>query len=754
MKRSLLVLCLLGVQCFNQIAYGQNNFKSQEDLKKNAEKAFAAKDYVKATPLFSQLLSTVPKDPNYNYKYGVCILYTNNDKSKCLRFLQMAAKYPKITKDVYYYLGKAYHLNQRYDEAINAFETFIKTASPSDLQKKGVDAEIQSINNAKNHLGSNVNMVIVSKNQIPMASFTTAYDVSSMGGKIIEKPAIYKMKADKNDISNNTVYINNNLKVIYFSSFGMDGKNGKDIYKVIKNKKGDWSEPINLGAPVNTASDEDYPFISQDGKTLYFSSKGHNSIGGYDIFKSIYDSTKGTWSTPVNMGAPVNSPYDDVLFVEDSLGNANFASTRESSEGNIGFYKMIITEKSLEFTTIRGSFNTDKSTDTKDATITVLNYNDGSVVDVIRTNETTGAYEMKVKPGKGYTIVVEKNGYLPHSENIYVPDQFVEHTLGQELKLTNGDSLEELNISNYFSILEDNSDPEIAVKTEEIKSDFKHSENYKEKLKTVTINNRIVSVTPPVNDISMQAKTIGAATFVINNGVTDNSLDTTSPLSKNNVAGGISNKETNINKEEIKQDVTKQDISNIVTSKTTNNEIVKIAYRDADAIQKEAKEMQKNAEIAESIGKSRDSVANKIDQETTNLQREIAVEKNLAIKKNKQDSLQQKQELGNQKRDEANVAYSLAKEYGEDGAKLQKEADENIAIAKALESSAKTKTDVNNKPFANNSENKKIVDTLNKKVEKINTNDLILKAASSFSEQSKENQIASDSALMVGRASC
>ncbi len=743
------MLCFLWFHCFYHIAFAQNNFKSQEDLKKNAEKTFTAKDYVKATPLFSQLLSTVPKDANYNYKYGVCILYTNNDKGKCLKYLQFAAKNPKTTNDVYYYLGKAYHLNQRYDEAISAFNTFKKNASSGDIQKKGVDAEIQSINNARNHLGSNVNMVIVSKNQIPIASFTTAYDVSAMGGKIIDKPPIYRMKADKNDITNNTVYINNGLKVIYFSSYGIDGKAGKDIYKVTKNKKGEWSEPVNLGAPVNTGSDEDYPFISQDGKTLYFSSKGHNSIGGYDVFKSVYDSAKNTWSEPVSVGTPVNSPYDDLLFVVDSTGNANFASTRESSDGNIGFYKMIISERPIEFTTIKGSLRTDKTTDSKDATITILNYNDGSVVDVIKADELTGSYDMKLKPGRGYTIVVEKKGYIPHAENIYIPDQLVEHVLGQELRLSKSDSLEELSISNYFSILEENTDLNTAIKTEEITSDFKHAENYKEKLKTVAINDRTIDVTPPVNDISMQAKTLPVSAFAINTGANNISVDTSSPYSKGNVAGGTSNNETPAKKEEIKPDTSKQEIPNVITAKTTNNEIVTIAYSDAAAIQNEAKEMKKNAEIAESIGKARDSMAINLNKEIASLQKKIAVEKNVVIKKHLQDSIQQRQNEAAQLKEEANVAYSLSKEYNEDGSKLQKDADESLAIAKALENSSKTKADVNNQTAAKNNDNKRIEDTLYKKVEKINTNDLILKAAASFSELSKEKLMESDSVSLA-----
>ena len=140
MKRKIQIL-IFGI-LLAQNFFAQTNFKSEEDLKKNAEKLFTKKDYVAATPLFSQLLSTYPKDANYNFKYGVCILYTNKDRNKCLKYLQLAAKNPKTTNDVFYFLGKAYHLNQRFDEAIDAYTNYKKRASAGELRTRNIDGEI------------------------------------------------------------------------------------------------------------------------------------------------------------------------------------------------------------------------------------------------------------------------------------------------------------------------------------------------------------------------------------------------------------------------------------------------------------------------------------------------------------------------------------------------------------------------------------------------------------------------------------
>ena len=77
-----------------------------------------------------------------------------------------------------------------------------------------------------------------------------------------------------------------------------------------------WTEPINLGTTINTDGDENYPYLSEDGHTFYFCSTKDGSMGGYDIYKSIWDERKDKWSKPINMGAPINSPFDDLLFVE------------------------------------------------------------------------------------------------------------------------------------------------------------------------------------------------------------------------------------------------------------------------------------------------------------------------------------------------------------------------------------------------------------------------------------------------------
>jgi Tol biopolymer transport system component len=107
-------------------------------------------------------------------------------------------------------------------------------------------------------------------------------------------------------------------KQIYFSSKGKDGITGKDIY-VTSRTNGVFSTPVKVKGDVNTPYDEDYAYMHPNGHTLYFASKGHGSMGGYDIFRSEWDNATQQFGPAINMDFAINTPDDDVFFITDSL---------------------------------------------------------------------------------------------------------------------------------------------------------------------------------------------------------------------------------------------------------------------------------------------------------------------------------------------------------------------------------------------------------------------------------------------------
>ncbi|MFH0867138.1 MAG: hypothetical protein V1904_13160 [Bacteroidota bacterium] len=124
---------------------------------------------------------------------------------------------------------------------------------------------------------------------------------------------------------------------LYFSSDRKGGKGGYDIYKSEKLENGGWGTAQNLGGIINTKSDEDTPFILSDNVTLYFSSKAHSSIGGYDIFSSTL-SEEGIWTAPESAGTSINSKGDELCFYLTSNEKRGFYSSSDNSFSQTGLY--------------------------------------------------------------------------------------------------------------------------------------------------------------------------------------------------------------------------------------------------------------------------------------------------------------------------------------------------------------------------------------------------------------------------------
>ncbi|HPQ09050.1 MAG TPA: OmpA family protein [Bacteroidia bacterium] len=142
----------------------------------------------------------------------------------------------------------------------------------------------------------------------------------------------------------NHAFLTKDGQKLYFTSESENGIGGLDIYVSRKNPDGSWSAPENLGSPINTEYDEEAPFLSDDEKTLYFASTGHPGFGNYDVFKSQWDGTR--WSEPVNLGKPINSYGHDIFYIEDANQmNVYFSSYRKGGYGDMDIYKILYLDK-------------------------------------------------------------------------------------------------------------------------------------------------------------------------------------------------------------------------------------------------------------------------------------------------------------------------------------------------------------------------------------------------------------------------
>ena len=245
-------------------------------------------------------------------------------------------------------------------------------------------------------------------------------------------------------------------KTLYFSSDRPGGYGGLDIWKSQKIKN-EWSEPQNMGPKLNSKEDEDSPFIHPDGVTLYYSTKGKNTMGGYDIVRTTLE--KGGWSEPENLGYPINSVQNDIYFVlsadnqhgyyasykeggygkhdiymismpqaedvkaiEVAKANTKVAGVGAAGDGQKNIVPVTLTKTKSRVTLLKGVIKDAVTKQPMDANIALLNNKTGQKISEVNSNSATGAYLIILPAGKNYAITVTKPGYLFHSENFDISD--------------------------------------------------------------------------------------------------------------------------------------------------------------------------------------------------------------------------------------------------------------------------------------------------------------------------------------------
>jgi len=202
--------------------------------------------------------------------------------------------------------------------------------------------------------------------------------------------------------------ISENGKLLYFSSDMKGGFGGKDIWVVKKEKRDEWSEPINLGEEINTEGDELFPFIHEDG-SLYFSSNGLVGMGGMDIFRAEFDSENNLRSVS-NMKSPINSPNDDFgIIFEGKKERGYFSSNRVGSKGD-DIYQFVLPLLDLSISGVASDESTNKAIA---GAVVIIIGTDGTKSEVVTDN--AGFYSFGkdiIKEGVAYELTVKKEGYL------------------------------------------------------------------------------------------------------------------------------------------------------------------------------------------------------------------------------------------------------------------------------------------------------------------------------------------------------
>ncbi len=225
---------------------------------------------------------------------------------------------------------------------------------------------------------------------------------------------------------------------MYFSSRRRGSIDGsEDIYVSYKSPGGTWTTPQNIGEPVNTRFNERSPFISADGKTLYFSSNGHPGFGNHDLFMArMMDD--GTWSEPINLGSPINSYGDDAFLTIPARGDkVIYSSQRANARGDLNLYEAVLplAFRPGPITLVAGTVYDKKTHKPVGAKIEVNDLKADQVVASYRSNKVTGKFYITLGTGKMYGITAQAPGYVHYSDNYLVPDTISYREVTHDLPL-------------------------------------------------------------------------------------------------------------------------------------------------------------------------------------------------------------------------------------------------------------------------------------------------------------------------------
>jgi hypothetical protein len=311
-------------------------------MKTRALQFLESRNYDSALPIYHDLLNRFPKEPEYLYGAGVSLTMLNRDPEEALSMLRSVnlSGYNPLS---WYYTGLLEHHNYLFDDAIKAYSKFTLLGKSADIKSLEVTRLIEMARNGQEFTHNVINIKVMDAKPIQPGQIEKVAEINGTG-KLVRKPVEFCSKSDIREEYRPMMFLPVYTEMndyVYVSGYDKQRKGLKQIYRVRNINHETWGIPEILDKVINTPYDEEYPYFDARNSTLYFSSKGHSSMGGYDIFKSVYDWNTKSWSSPENLGFPINSPFDDYFYITDEFAvTASFVSNRETDNGKAILYKI------------------------------------------------------------------------------------------------------------------------------------------------------------------------------------------------------------------------------------------------------------------------------------------------------------------------------------------------------------------------------------------------------------------------------
>ncbi|MBL4653487.1 MAG: PD40 domain-containing protein [Flavobacteriales bacterium] len=493
---------------------------AQENPSLKPDKAFENGNYTAAIKGYEKQLIALPKDYQTHLMLGKCYIDSYIDREKAIYYLEKIKNAKNNDFEVLYFLGRAYHLNYKFDLAISAYQTLIDSVGDSStikiairqiemcengkkLIKTPVDVTLKNLGDTINSDAPDFNVFVDQTESILVfsskrkrrnkaeAASADGYYTADIFMSYLEEGAWQKLKSQSNvctpsneevvglsadgklmflnvsgrgvtgdmvvsarrsgsfkvpvkventlntNASEMTASVTQDKQTLYYGSNRDGGEGMFDIYQAKRLPDLSWALSQSVSLNINTPYNDLYPQLSPDEKTLFFASEGHNSMGGYDLFKSKWDAEKQAWGAPQNLGYPINTPGDDMHFTINVGGSMGYIATwREDSRGDLDIYSVKFNGIETKKSVIIGQINTAATIDytgaantvNKTKTTTIIPVKEvelevydsgGELVGRYATNPNTGNFVLILSPGK-YTVDILAENYKNASASIEV----------------------------------------------------------------------------------------------------------------------------------------------------------------------------------------------------------------------------------------------------------------------------------------------------------------------------------------------
>ncbi len=474
----------------------------------DADEHFKHKNYLMAIPIYRKELKKFPDNDVMRLKLAQCLLNTRVNREEAVTLLEKLSKSRPDDHDVWFELGRAYHLTYRLEKAEKAYKKVVEIKAK---REEEIRPYLQQVSNAKSLMANPVNVTFqnlgadINSDEPDYYPFVTANETfmvftsrrkDNVGGKKVEMDGyrnsdVYYSRLDKGkwskatnagkiintsldeqvvglkkDASELVIYIDHidkfgdlyltakkspdadymkykpvdpiiNEKIETSGTFSEDGNvfffsrrdkidGDNDLYICKKLPNGKWGLPFKLPETINTKKNEDFPYFAEDCSTLYFSSEGHNSMGGYDLFKTYWNQEDNSFSKPENLGYPINSTDDDRGICVTPDNRVGYVSAfRPGGFGDLDVYRVKFNDNEQISRIFVGKVflgDTLAEHQPKDIVVSIIATNKNTNDEYTFVPHTKNGKYVISLPAGTYSILITSNGFKDYKEEMIISD--------------------------------------------------------------------------------------------------------------------------------------------------------------------------------------------------------------------------------------------------------------------------------------------------------------------------------------------